>query len=69
MNEDTFKGMWEQMKGKVKEKWGQLTDDEIREIDGRSEILKGKLQQKYGYTKDQVDREFDDFFNRDRSAA
>lgn len=61
MNWDTIKGNWKQFKGKVREKWGQLTDDEVEQISGQKDQLVGKLQEKYGYAKDQAEREADDF--------
>jgi uncharacterized protein YjbJ (UPF0337 family) len=61
MNEDTFKGKWQQFRGHVKQKWGKLTDNEIDQIQGRSDVLIGKLQEKYGYTREQAQREVDQF--------
>ena len=51
------------MKGKVKEHWGKLTDDDITAINGRRDQLEGKIQQRYGYQKDQIRRDIDDWFN------
>jgi uncharacterized protein YjbJ (UPF0337 family) len=59
MNWDTIAGNWKQFAGKVKEKWGKLTDDDITRIAGRREQLEGTLQERYGYTKDEVRREVD----------
>ena len=61
MNWDTVKGDWKQFKGKVKEKWGKLTDDDLTVVAGRRDQLLGKLQERYGYGKDQAERELDDF--------
>jgi uncharacterized protein YjbJ (UPF0337 family) len=63
MNWDRVEGSWKQFTGKVKEKWGSLTDDDIATINGKREQLEGKLQERYGYTKDQVKREVDDWAN------
>jgi uncharacterized protein YjbJ (UPF0337 family) len=57
MNRDQFSGKWHELKGKVKEKWGRLTDDDITRINGKWEQLAGKLQQRYGWAKEQADRE------------
>lgn len=57
MNKDLFKGKWNEFKGKVKEQWGRLTDDEIAQINGKREQLLGKLQTKYGYAKDKAEEE------------
>ena len=59
MNADTIKGNWKQLKGKIKEHWGKLTDDDLTVINGREEQLIGKLQERYGYTKEQAEREIE----------
>lgn len=59
MNAEQIKGNWKQLKGKVKEQWGKLTDDDLTVINGREEQLVGKLQERYGYTKEQAEREFE----------
>jgi uncharacterized protein YjbJ (UPF0337 family) len=48
------------MKGKIKEQWGKLTDDEIDQIAGNREQLEGKIQERYGIAKDQVRKQVDD---------
>lgn len=57
MNEDTLKGQWHQLKGKVREEWGKLTDDDIDEIEGRREQLVGKIQKRYGVERDEARRQ------------
>ncbi len=57
MNRDTMKGQWMQFKGKIKQQWGKLTDDDMTAIEGNSEMLIGKLQERYGYTREQAERE------------
>jgi uncharacterized protein YjbJ (UPF0337 family) len=64
MNWDRIEGNWKQFSGKVKEKWGDLTDDDMTSINGRREQLEGKLQERYGYSKDQVRKEVDDWLGR-----
>jgi uncharacterized protein YjbJ (UPF0337 family) len=61
MNEDRIKGDWKQLKGKVKEKWGELSDDDLTRIDGQRDQLAGALQEKYGIAKDEAERQIDDF--------
>jgi uncharacterized protein YjbJ (UPF0337 family) len=61
MNWDTLKGNWKQFSGKVKEKWGKLTDDDLTTVAGKRDQLLGKLQERYGYGKDQAERELDEF--------
>jgi uncharacterized protein YjbJ (UPF0337 family) len=63
MNDDVLKGKWKQLKGEVKMRWGDLTDDEVDMIEGRRDKLIGKLQEKYGYTRERAEREVDDFVN------
>lgn len=64
MNWDSTKGHWREFKGKVKEKWGNLTDDDMDAIEGKRDQLLGRLQQRYGYTKEQAEREVNDFEHR-----
>lgn len=61
MNKEILQGNWNELKGKVKEKWGKLTDDDLTEIDGESDQLLGKLQKRYGYDKEKAKRELNDF--------
>jgi uncharacterized protein YjbJ (UPF0337 family) len=63
MNEDTFKGQWTQLKGKIRERWGKLTDDDVDQIQGRSEQLMGKIQERYGIARDEAKRQLDSWFN------
>ncbi|WP_227267766.1 CsbD family protein [Roseobacter weihaiensis] len=58
-----MQGNWKKMTGNVKAKWGELTDDEIAEVDGDREALEGKIQAKYGKTKEEAKKEVDDFVN------
>jgi uncharacterized protein YjbJ (UPF0337 family) len=66
MNKDRIEGNWKQLKGKIKQKWGDLTDDEIDQAEGSTEILAGKLQERYGITRDEADRQLDEFMRRER---
>ena len=61
MNWNQIAGEWKQFSGKVQEKWGKLTDDEVTEIAGRREQLIGYLQERYGYEKACAEKEIDDF--------
>ncbi len=60
MNEDIVKGNWKQVAGKIKAKWGKLTDDEIQVAEGNSEYLIGKLQERYGLDKEQAKKNLND---------
>jgi uncharacterized protein YjbJ (UPF0337 family) len=61
---DRVEGNWKQMKGKVKEQWGKLTDDQMDVINGRREVLAGKIQEAYGIGKDEADRQINDWEGR-----
>ena len=61
MDWNQVEGNWRQVRGKVKTKWGKLTDSDLTAIDGRREALEGKLQERYGYTKDRVRKEVEDW--------
>ena len=63
MNRDILKGKWNEIKGDLKMKWGNLTDDDWSYISGDREKLIGTLQQRYGRAKEQVTREVDMFFD------
>lgn len=64
MNEDRIEGNWKQLKGKVQQQWGKLTDDEIDQMEGRREELVGKVQERYGIARDEAERQVDDFERR-----
>ena len=61
MNWDRIEGNWKQLKGKAKEQWGKLTDDDLTTISGKRDQLSGKLQERYGYAKDEADRYVDEW--------
>ena len=61
MNDDTFKGQWLQIKGKVREQWGKLTSDDVDQIQGRSEQLIGRIQERYGLAKDEAHRQVNEW--------
>ena len=61
MNWDQIQGDWKQMTGKVKEKWGKLTDNDLTVVAGKRDQLAGVLQERYGYAKEQAEKELDEF--------
>lgn len=61
MNSDIIKGNWKQIKGKIQQSWGELTDDELNKIEGGQLELVGVLQEKYGYSKDEAHKKIDKF--------
>ena len=60
----TAAGAWKQLKGKVNEQWGKLTDDEIDQLEGRGEQLAGKLQERYGLAREEAERQAKAFRDR-----
>jgi len=56
MNKLTFKGDWNQVKGRLKQKYGQLTDDDLVYTEGKVEELVGRLEKKLGMAKDKITR-------------
>jgi uncharacterized protein YjbJ (UPF0337 family) len=61
MNEDRVEGSWKQFKGKVKEQWGKLTDDDLDVIAGKRDQLLGRIQQRHGVAKDEAERQVETF--------
>jgi uncharacterized protein YjbJ (UPF0337 family) len=54
MNKEQLEGNWSQLKGKVREQWGKLTDDDIAVVNGRRDQLAGKIEERYGLAKAEV---------------
>jgi uncharacterized protein YjbJ (UPF0337 family) len=61
MNRDRIEGNWQQLKGKVKQRWGKLTDDDLTVIEGRRDELLGKIQERYGITREEAERQVEEF--------
>ena len=61
MNKDILEGKWEQLKGKAKEKWGDLTNDDWAVVNGERDQLAGRIQERYGRTKEEVEKEVDEW--------
>lgn len=59
MNWDIIQGNWKQAKGKLKEQWGQLTDDDFDVIQGQRDQLAGRIQERYGISKDEAEKQID----------
>lgn len=64
MNWDIFQGKWKQFTGDVRKKWGELTDDDLAQINGDREKLAGKLQERYGIAKEEANQQIDDWADR-----
>ena len=54
MNKDIAMGQWNQLKGQALKQWGKLTEDDLAQIKGDSEILIGRIQERYGRTREEV---------------
>jgi uncharacterized protein YjbJ (UPF0337 family) len=64
MNKDVLQGKWKQVRGKVKQQWGRLTDDQLDQISGYYDELTGLIQDKYGYTREKAQQEVDAFISK-----
>ena len=64
INRDVLMGKWKQLKGKVRQQWGKLTDDQLDRISGRYEELVGLIQERYGYSREEAGRQVDTFIQR-----
>jgi uncharacterized protein YjbJ (UPF0337 family) len=64
LNWDRAEGNWKQFKGKIKEHWGNLTDDELDKIAGKRKQLVGRVQERYGVKKDQAEKQVKDWETR-----
>ena len=61
---DIFSGKWKQMKGKIQETWGELSGDEVDQIEGNKERLLGKLQEKYGFAKAEAEQKVNELLKK-----
>lgn len=64
INKDTIEGNWKQFKGKVKEQWGKLTDDDLDVIAGKRDQLVGRLQERAGIARDEAEKQVKDWEGR-----
>lgn len=58
---DILEGRWKQIKGDVRQKWGDLTDDDMEQVAGQRDKLVGRIQERYGRSREEAEREVDDF--------
>ncbi len=61
MNWDQIQGKWKEMKGRAKQRWGKLTDDDLDVVDGKRDELAGRIQNRYGMSKERAEKEVDEF--------
>lgn len=64
MNKEVLKGNWNQAKGKIKQMWGKLTDDDMARIEGNYDELVGQIQERYGYSKEETKKRVQEFFSQ-----
>lgn len=61
VNTDILEGKWQQMRGQAKQRWGNLTDNDLDKANGKADELAGLLKEKYGYTTERAHQEVDSF--------
>lgn len=64
LNSDIVEGKWKQLKGRAKQQWGKLTDNELERVNGSAEELAGVVQQRYGISRAEVKKEVDQWMRR-----
>jgi uncharacterized protein YjbJ (UPF0337 family) len=69
MNKDRIEGNWKQFKGKVKEQWGKLTDDDLDVVAGKRDQLVGRIQERHGVSKDEADKQVKDWEKKNPTYA
>lgn len=66
MNSDIIAGKWEQLKGKARQQWAKLTNDDVEQVKGDAQALSGRLQERYGWAREQAEREITDWLAREQ---
>ena len=61
MNKEQAAGSWKELKGKLKQQWGKLTDDDFTVLEGASDELSGRIQKRYGIAKEEAQKQVDEF--------
>ncbi len=67
MNQEQVNGNWMQLKGKVQEQWGKLTNDDLTVAEGKIEMLAGRVQERYGVAKEEAQRQVDEFMKKHKA--
>jgi uncharacterized protein YjbJ (UPF0337 family) len=63
LNKDVLKGQWQQLQGRVRQRWGRLTDDDLGLIQGDRDVLMSKIQGHYGHSRQQAENDVDDWLS------
>ncbi len=69
INQQTLQGNWNEIQGKLRSKWGSLTDDDVKEFDGNVEKLMGKIEKRTGAARESIEKFFDEFSTNGTSAV
>lgn len=64
MDKNQMQGNWQQLKGRLLKEWGKLTDEDLKEAEGKSEIIIGKIKERYGLTKDEASQKYHQFVDK-----
>ena len=64
MDWNRVEGNWKQLRGRAKQQWGKLTDDDLALVAGRREELAGKVQERYGIARDAARKQVDEWANK-----
>ena len=64
INQDQFEGSWKQFKGELKKEWGEFTDDDLLQIEGKMDKFEGKMQERYGDRKEELREWTERWFER-----
>ncbi|MCB8942992.1 MAG: CsbD family protein [Ardenticatenaceae bacterium] len=68
-NRDYFEGKWQKTRGLVRQRWAELTNDDLEKLQGRYEQFVGLLQEKYGYTRDKAEHEIQNWLDEVETGA
>lgn len=69
LNKDILQGQWRQIRGNIKERWGDLTDDEMTQAEGSWDKLVGIIQQRYGETRENIEQELSRLLEGGKTSA
>lgn len=62
MNRDQLAGDWKQIKGKIKQRWAKITDDDLSLVEGQRQELAGIVQKRYGLAKEEAEKQSKEFY-------
>jgi uncharacterized protein YjbJ (UPF0337 family) len=63
MNRDILRGQWKQLQGRIRQRWGRFTEDDLEQIAGDRDVLMGKIQEYYGRSREQAEYDLDDWLS------